>query len=107
MSNYRKKNVSCFDIGEAPKNPGKRNWNWLSFLPFIFIFEQCAMNELAWMQVMLGRMGKCSELFESTCSWSEIMDNSLLYCKVKPFPEIIRSGFSSADNFSPSPLNFT
>ena len=32
--------VSCFDIGEVPRRPGKRNWNLLSFLPFIFTFEQ-------------------------------------------------------------------
>ena len=36
-----KKIVSCFDIGKVPRSPGKLNWNWLSFLPFIFIFEQC------------------------------------------------------------------
>ena len=36
-----KKIVSCFDIGEVPKSPGKWNWNWLSFLPFSFSFEQC------------------------------------------------------------------
>ena len=35
-----KKNVSCFDIGEVPRSPGKRNWNWLYFLPFIFTFKQ-------------------------------------------------------------------
>ena len=36
-----KKNfVSCFDIGEVPRSPGKWNWNWLYFLPFIFTFEQ-------------------------------------------------------------------
>ena len=39
-SNYEKKIVSCFDIGEVPRSPGKRNWNWLYFLPFIFTFEQ-------------------------------------------------------------------
>ena len=33
--------VSCFDIGESPRSPGKLNWNRLSFLTFIFIFEQC------------------------------------------------------------------
>ena len=33
--------ISCFDIGEVPGSPGKLNWNLLSFLPFIFIFEQC------------------------------------------------------------------
>ena len=32
--------VSCFDIGEVPRSPGKWNWNWLYFLPFIFTFEQ-------------------------------------------------------------------
>ena len=42
MSNYRKKFISCFDIGEVPRSHGKLNWKWLSFLPFIFIFEQCA-----------------------------------------------------------------
>ena len=39
-SNYEKNFVSCFDIGEVPRSPGKRNWNWLYFLPFIFTFEQ-------------------------------------------------------------------
>ena len=33
--------MSCFDIGEVPRNRGKWNCNWLSFLPFIFSFEQC------------------------------------------------------------------
>ena len=38
---FLKKNlVSCFDIGDVPRSPGKRNWNWLYFLPFIFTFEQ-------------------------------------------------------------------
>ena len=32
--------VSCSDIGEVPRSPGKWNWNWLYFLPFIFTFEQ-------------------------------------------------------------------
>ena len=41
-SNYRKKNISCFDIEEVPRSHGKLNWNLLSFLPFIFNFEQCA-----------------------------------------------------------------
>ena len=36
----KKKFVSCFDIGEVPRSPGKWNWNWLYFLPFIFTFEQ-------------------------------------------------------------------
>ena len=37
----KKKIVSCFDIGEVFKSPGKWNWNWLRFLRFIFSFEQC------------------------------------------------------------------
>ena len=36
----KKKIVSCFDIGAVPRSPGKRNWNWLYFLSFIFTFEQ-------------------------------------------------------------------
>ena len=40
-SNYEKNFVPCFDIGEVPRILGKRNWNWLYFLPFIFFFEQC------------------------------------------------------------------
>ena len=40
-SNYRFFFVSCFDIGEVPRSPGKWNWNWLYFLPFTFTFEQC------------------------------------------------------------------
>ena len=36
----KKKIVSCFDIGEVPRSPGKWNWNWLYFLPIIFTFEQ-------------------------------------------------------------------
>ena len=39
-SNYEKKIISCFDIGEVPRSPRKWNWNWLYFLPFIFTFEQ-------------------------------------------------------------------
>ena len=40
-SNYEKKKiVSCFDIGEVHRSPGKWNWNWLYFLPFFFIFKQ-------------------------------------------------------------------
>ena len=35
--------VSCFDIGEVPKSPGKWKWNRLSILPFSFSFEQCVM----------------------------------------------------------------
>ena len=43
MSNYRKKILSCFDIGEVPKSPEKWNWNQINFLQFIFIFifQQC------------------------------------------------------------------
>ena len=37
----KKKIVSCFDIRELPKRPGKWNWDLLSFFPFIFIFEHC------------------------------------------------------------------
>ena len=33
--------ISCFDIGEVPRSPGKLNWNQLNFLPFSFIFIQC------------------------------------------------------------------
>ena len=40
----KKKFVSCFDIGAVPRSPGKRNWNWLYFLPFIFTFEQGACS---------------------------------------------------------------
>ena len=36
----KKKIVSCFDIREVPRSPGKGNWNWLYFLPSIFTFEQ-------------------------------------------------------------------
>ena len=38
--------VSCFDIGEVPRSPGKWNWNWLYFLPFIFTFEQGVMKTI-------------------------------------------------------------
>ena len=38
--------VSCSDIGEVPRSPGKWNWNWLYFLPFIFTFEQGAYTNL-------------------------------------------------------------
>ena len=34
MSNYRKK---------VPRSPGKWNWNWLNFLPFVFSFEHCTL----------------------------------------------------------------
>jgi hypothetical protein len=36
-----KKIVSCFDIEELPRSPGKWSWHLLSFLPFISIFKQC------------------------------------------------------------------
>ena len=42
----QKKNVSCFDIGEDSRSPGKWNWNWLSFLPFIFIFKLCVVKPI-------------------------------------------------------------
>ena len=45
-SNYEKKIVSCFDIGEVPKRPGNWNRNWLYFLPFIFTFEQGGYGSL-------------------------------------------------------------
>ena len=44
QSPIMKKNfVSCFDR-EVPRSPGKWNWNWLYFLPFIFTFEQGEMG---------------------------------------------------------------
>ena len=36
--------VSCFDIREVPRSPVKWNWNRLSFLQFIFSFEQCELE---------------------------------------------------------------
>ena len=39
MSNYRK--IQFFVLTLVPRSPGKWNWNRLSFLPFIFSFEQC------------------------------------------------------------------
>ena len=41
-SNYEKFFCSCFDIGEVPNGPGKRNWNWLYFPAINFTFEQGA-----------------------------------------------------------------
>ena len=40
--------VSCFDIGEVPRSPGKWNWNWLYFLPYIFTFGQGAYAIISW-----------------------------------------------------------
>ena len=37
-SDYRKKKSF---LGDVFRSPGKLNWNHLSFLPFIFFFEQC------------------------------------------------------------------
>ena len=37
--------VSCFDIGEVPRSPGKWNWHRLSYLAFIFISEQCVFHK--------------------------------------------------------------
>ena len=31
--------VSCFDVGEVPRRPGKWNWNWLYFFAFHFHFR--------------------------------------------------------------------
>ena len=41
-----KKNVACFDIEDVSRSPGKWNWHRLRFLPFIFIFQQCAIKLL-------------------------------------------------------------
>ena len=49
----KKKIVSCFDIGEVPRSPGKWNWNWLYFLPFIFTFEQGVEGLIQWSLVSL------------------------------------------------------
>ena len=35
-----------FSFKTASSSPGKWNWHLLSFLPFIFIFPQCAMLQL-------------------------------------------------------------
>ena len=53
--------VSCFDIGEVPRRPGKWNWNWLYFLPFIFTFEQGEYS---------GTMGRLYDL--PTIWWSNV-----------------------------------
>ena len=45
MFNYRKKNVSCFDIGEVPKHLGKQNWDWLSFFAIHFHFRTMWVGE--------------------------------------------------------------
>ena len=44
---YEVQLYSCFDMGEVPRSPSKQNWCWLSFLPFIFIFEQCVLGYIA------------------------------------------------------------
>ena len=49
----KKKIVSCFDIGEVPRSPGKWNWNWLYFLPFIFTFEQGEYDGEKWSEINL------------------------------------------------------
>ena len=57
-----KKNfVSCFDIGEVPRSPGKWNWKWLYFLPFIFTFEQGAQAHLG--HVSMTRKSVVSQEF--------------------------------------------
>ena len=65
-----KKIVSCFDIGEVPRSPGKWNWNLLYFLPFICTFEQCEINfgpskawKLGWKSSSINMMGS----FISSC----------------------------------------
>ena len=32
--------VPLYKLIGVSRSPGKRNWNWLYFLPFIFTFEQ-------------------------------------------------------------------
>ena len=54
-----KKNfVSCFDIREVPRSPGKWNWNWLYFLPFIFTFKQGDMAILDIFMTLGPRRGR-------------------------------------------------
>ena len=36
--------VSCFNIGEVLRSAEKWNWHLFSFLPFIFVFEQCVFS---------------------------------------------------------------
>ena len=76
MSNYRKKIVSCFDIGEAPTSPGKWKWNRLSFLPFIFSFEQCVILCMQFQNsvqqaathyhVYFSNLGESTKVFQNT-----------------------------------------
>ena len=53
-----KKNVSCFDIGEVPRSPGKWNWNRLSFFGIHFQFRtMCIM--LAKFDEIIGFLPLC------------------------------------------------
>ena len=46
--------VSCFDIGEVPKSPGKWNWNLFYFLSFIFTFELCEGKDVEKSKLVKG-----------------------------------------------------
>ena len=63
----KKKIVSCFDIGEVPRNPGKWNWNWLYFLPFIFTFKQGAYIHLG--ELGVERFQLCLQDTSRSTKW--------------------------------------
>ena len=57
--------ISCFDIEEVPKSPGKWKWNLLSFLPFIFTFKTMGEIQCKLINSLLyaGRLGSMNFKF--------------------------------------------
>ena len=69
--------VTCFDIGEVPRSPGKLNWNRLSFLPFVFIFEQCGLFDLQLHNCNDARLRRLyvNCWYKSSAKYHEIVNN--------------------------------
>ena len=77
---------SCFDIGEVPRSPGKWNWNWLYFLPFIFTFEQGdeGLNILSYRSYnRVMRVGRSKQVLKFGCPLLKSIG------QVKIFQEVI------------------
>ena len=94
MSNYRRKNVSCFYIGEVFISIWKWNWNWLSLLPIIFIFEQCEIF-LNLCFLLRNDKTKC-KLFKSWTKWTSYDSGLEELGEEEAIPSIFRPSTVSA-----------
>ena len=116
-SNYEKKFVSSFEIGEVPRSPGKWNRNWLYFLPFIFNFEQGDLSqrtsEPAYYIVNCRISYVHSMMVEKTFAWLSASSNSQDHWKQEgqrrppPPSEISQNKIKPFSLSSPPPISHT